>query len=76
MNWTTIYVSSVTNALRGKTLLEKQGYTAHMQRTSRALETDGCGYSILVRGDAVGAENVLTRAGLRVLRVERGGASR
>lgn len=75
MNWTTIFVSSVTNALRGKTALERQGYTAHMQRASRAFDTDGCGYSLLVRGNAEGAEAVLKRAGVRVLRVERGGVT-
>lgn len=73
MEWTTIYVSSVTNAMRGKRLLEKQGYTVHMQRSSNIDEESGCGYSLLVRGNGVQAAELLKRSGIRVLRTAGGG---
>ncbi len=76
MEWTTVYISSVTNAMRGKTLLERQGYTVHMQRSSRAEETDGCGYSLLVRGEVQPITALLNKAGIRVLRTEHGGVRR
>lgn len=73
MEWTTIYVSSVTNAMRGKRLLENQGYTVHIQRSSHVTEDAGCGYSLLVRGGDRAAQ-LLQRAGIRVLRTAGGGA--
>ena len=75
MEWTTIYVSSVTNALRGKRLLERQGYTVHMQRSSQVREADGCGYSLLVRGGAQTAE-LLKQNGIRIIRTADGGVPR
>lgn len=75
MEWITIYVSSVTNAMRGKQLLERQGYTVHMQRSSLIQEENGCGYSLLVRGGASAAD-ILKRGGIRVVRVVGGGAGR
>ncbi|MBQ9861729.1 MAG: hypothetical protein IJO75_05655 [Clostridia bacterium] len=76
MEWTTVYISSVTNAMRGKALLERQGFTVHMQRSSRAKETDGCGYSLLVRGEVQPITALLGKAGIRVLRTEHGGVRR
>lgn len=73
MEWTTMYVSSVTNAMRGQRLLERQGYTAHVQRTSQAAEDTGCGYSLLVRGNGAAAAEILRRAGIRILRTAGGG---
>ncbi len=75
MEWTTIYVSSVTNAMHGKRVLEKQGYTVHIQRAANVSEDAGCGYSLLVRGGTDAVEQ-LRRAGIRILRVAGGGAPR
>ena len=76
MEWTTIYVSSVTNAMRGKKVLEREGLTVHMQRSSNAEKTDGCGYRLLVRGEAGRAAALLKKAGIRILRTENGGVRR
>ena len=37
---------SVTPAQRGETLLRREGITATVQRTPRALAEQGCGYSL------------------------------
>ena len=76
MTWTTIYVSSVTNGTRGKRLLEKQGYTVYLQRAAQIADDVGCGYSLIVGGDGARAVDQLRRAGIRVLRVDSGGAPR
>lgn len=76
MEWTTMYVSSVTNAMRGKRLLERQGYTVYMQRAAHVTEDSGCGYSLLVGGNGVKAADQLRRAGIRILRTANGGAAR
>lgn len=73
MEWTFIYVSSVTNAMRGRKLLEQQGLTVYMKRSSRRKENDGCGYVLQVGGNATLAKQLLTGAGIRVLRMENGG---
>ncbi len=76
MNGITVYVSSVTNAMRGKKVLEKQGFRVYMQRSSRAAENNGCGYSLLVYGAEKTVRAALANAGVRILRVEHGGESR
>lgn len=73
MEWTTLYVSSVTNAMRGKRLLERKGYTVYMQRSSHIAENNGCGYSLLVGGNGTKAAEQLRRAGIRILRTAGGG---
>lgn len=65
-----IYVGSVTNAMRGKKLLEAQGIRAFTQRSSSPSAGDGCGYSLLVTGDARRAEQILRSSGVRVIRIE------
>ena len=76
MNRITIYVSSVTNAMRGKAALERQGFSVTVQRSSRLAQTDGCGYSLTVSGDEKAALGILKQRGIRILRTERGGAGR
>ena len=64
-----IHVGSVTNAMRGKRLLEEQGIRAYLHRTSHPSDGDGCGYSLLVTGDATRAERLLRQQGIRVIRI-------
>lgn len=59
-------VGSVTNAMRGKALLEQQGMTAQVQRVLHGQDQNGCGYRLLVSGDSERAMTILERAGLRV----------
>ena len=75
MEWTTIYVSSVTNAMHAKRVLEKQGFAVHVQRSSHVQEESGCGYSVLVRSQAAKAVEILKQNGIRVLRTSGGGAA-
>lgn len=75
MEWTTIYVGSVTQAMRGKRVLESRGYTVHIQRAASVTADEGCGYSLLVRGSGSPAE-ALRRAGIRVVRTADGSGRR
>ena len=76
MEWTTAYVSSVTNAMRGKKVLERQGFTAYIQRASHTQANEGCGYSLLTNGTNHAVSTALSKAGIRVLRMENGGMPR
>ena len=41
-------VSSITNAMRGKNLLERNGIHGYINRTVDEEGNNGCGYSLLV----------------------------
>lgn len=64
-----IHVGSVTNAMRGKQLLEEQGIRAYLHRVSRPADGDGCGYSLLVTDAVEKAISILQKRGVRVIRV-------
>ena len=64
-----IHVGSITNAMRGRRLLEAQGIRSYLHRISRPTEQDGCGYRLLVTADAQRAEKLLRDNGVRVIRV-------
>jgi len=64
-----IHVGSITNAMRGKQLLERQGIRTYLHRAVNRAEGDGCGYSLLVTGDGGAAEKILRGGGVRVVRI-------
>ncbi len=64
-----IHVGSITNAMRGKGLLERNGIRAYVHRASNPPDGDGCGYSLLVTGNVSQAEQILRRGGVRVVRI-------
>ncbi len=64
-----IHVGSITNAMRGKKLLEARGIRAYVHRASNPPEGDGCGYSLLVTDKISQAEAVLRKNGVRVVRI-------
>ena len=59
-------VSSITNAMRGKNLLERTGIHGYINRTVDEEGNNGCGYSLLVRGDTAKAESLLRASGIRI----------
>ncbi len=64
-----IHVGSITNAMRGKKILEARGIRTYVHRASNPPEGDGCGYSLLVTDKVGQAENILRKSGVRVVRV-------
>lgn len=66
MNTTKIYaVGSVTNAMRGRDILTKNGLRAFVGR-AEADVANGCGYTLTVTGDHQKAARLLETAGIRV----------
>ena len=49
MKYCLITLRSVTPGQRGEQLLRRAGLECSLQRTSRAMEAQGCGYSLRVR---------------------------
>ena len=66
MSKTIFNVSSVTNAMRGKSLLEHNGIRAYVGRTIDANGNNGCGYSITVDKEGNRAERLLVSSGIRI----------
>lgn len=72
MNKPVILVSSVTYAIKGKDLLNRNGFMAAIHRVSRTRET-GCGYGIYVPQRTEEAQRLLEESGMRILgRADRG----
>lgn len=75
---TTIYsVSSVTNAMRGQKLLERNGIRAYVHRKTNPDGQNGCGYSLWVSAQnpaqLEAAERLLQASGIRILDREESG---
>ena len=66
MSSTTFNVSSVTNAMKGKAILERNGLHAYVSRALDENGNNGCGYSLLVSGDTAKAESLLRASGIRI----------
>jgi len=60
------YVSSITNAMRGKEILEKNGIRAHISRLADENIKNGCGYCVFVYSDFDEAEEILRSSGIRI----------
>lgn len=67
-------VSSVTAAMRGKKILERNGIKAYMSRTIRDDGKNGCGYSLTVYDEADKAERLLRSSDIRIRGIRKGDA--
>ena len=67
-----IHVGLITNAMRGKKLLEARGMRSFVHRAPNPPDGDGCGYSLLVTADEREATRILRAGGVRVVRVSEG----
>lgn len=64
-----LHVGSITNAMRGKKMLEARGIRPFLHKSSNPEKGDGCGYSLLVSGDVGQAKAILQQGGVTVRRV-------
>lgn len=62
-----IMVSSITYAMKAKALLVRAGFRAYTTRLPRNIKNAGCGYCVYVDRDTDQAEQLLKKAGIRVL---------
>lgn len=66
-----VKVSSVTNAMRGKNILNANSIAAYYKRTARPSANEGCGYSIYIKSqDKDRAFKILSDSGIRIIGVE------
>lgn len=72
MNKPLIMISSITYAMKGKELLNRNGFRADIVRTPRQENVTGCGYSLFVKDRTDEAEKFLEEYNIPILgRVDR-----
>jgi hypothetical protein len=65
----TISVGSITYAIKGRDLLRKLGFKAHIERKTNMNGNVGCGYVIIAEGNRDKILNGLTSSGINVLEI-------
>lgn len=65
----TISVGSITYAIKGRDLLRKLGFKAHIERKTNMNGNVGCGYVIIAEGNRDKILNGLTNSGINVLEI-------
>ncbi|MGN1320157.1 MAG: DUF3343 domain-containing protein [Acutalibacteraceae bacterium] len=65
----TISVGSITYAIKGRDLLRKLGFKAHIERKTNMNGNVGCGYVIIAEGNLDKILNGLTNSGINVLEI-------
>ena len=63
----TVKVGSVTNAQKGKRVLVKNGFSAKVKRAAILQKEDGCGYSIVFRGNSEQGIHLLKQSGIHII---------
>ncbi len=66
MNKKGIKVGSLTLAMKGRDLLQKNGYKAYLTRNPNPGEDEGCGYVIYVNDMDKRCFSVLKSAGIKI----------
>lgn len=61
-----IKVGSVTYAMKGRNILQKNGYKAYLTRNPHPEEDEGCGYVIYVNNLDKKCFEILNRNGIRI----------
>ena len=62
-----IKVASVTYAMKGREILQKNGYKAYLTRNPHPENDEGCGYVIYVNNMDKTCFNILKNTGVKVL---------
>ncbi|MBR7133075.1 MAG: DUF3343 domain-containing protein [Clostridia bacterium] len=67
----TIITETVTQALKGRDLLRKNGCKAQVEKTNSGVRKPGCEYSIRINGGCPRAEQILQNGGVRILEMKK-----
>ena len=64
-----VKVGSVTAAQKGKRALLQHGYRATIRRAAQLRRGDGCGYSLVFKGEGEKGIEILRNAGIHIISV-------
>ncbi|MBQ3431458.1 MAG: hypothetical protein IJG23_01595 [Clostridia bacterium] len=65
----TVKVGSVTNAQKGRRILQRNGIHAVVKRSVHIRKGDGCGYTIVFNGERQTGIQLLQKAGIKIISV-------
>lgn len=66
-------VNSITYAAKGRDLLKQNGFRVSIERNTRPLPGEGCGYKLRVQGDIERAEKILRENNIKIRSITGGG---
>ncbi len=64
-----ITTGTVTYAIKGRDILRRKGYKAHIEKVTSGRGNMGCGYAIVFYGDINAAESLLRSSGVKILEI-------
>ena len=64
-----ITTGTVTYAIKGKDLLKRKGFKAHVERITSGKGSSGCGYAIIIEENLTDVEKILKEAGIKILEI-------
>lgn len=64
-----LVVETITFAIKGRDLLRKSGYKAHIERRTNSTGGVGCGYVIIAEGNTQQIVNTLKNSGIKIIEI-------
>lgn len=64
-----ITTGTVTYAIKGRDILRRKGYKAHIEKITSGRGSAGCGYAIVFYGNITAAESLLRSSGVKILEI-------
>ena len=69
MHGFSVVTGTITYAIKGRDILRRYGYRAHIEKITDTSQNVGCGYTVVFKGDIVRAQEILRNAGVRILQI-------
>lgn len=66
-----VKVGSISYAIKGKGLLQNEGFKVYMTRDLNPNKGEGCGYSLCIEGSSKEALKLLKKSGIRIYGVSK-----
>ncbi len=64
-----VVTGTITYAIKGRDILRRHGYRAHIEKITDSKQNVGCGYTVVFNGDIVKAQDILQNAGVKILQI-------
>lgn len=69
MHGFSVVTGTITYAIKGRDILRRYGYKAHIEKITDTSQNVGCGYTIVLKGDIMKAQDILRNAGVKILQI-------
>lgn len=66
-----IIIGSITYAMKGQKLLDKNGIRSIIQKAPQNMDSCGCGHGLRVNGDGIRAREILVNYGIKTKEIVR-----